>query len=215
MISVFFFLFSSPPLRFVLIILLKKMCKTFWINQRHHFTEISRLISKVDDSVAMITAFSLSSNLYYILLQLLHSFQLSLLCWVSPQFAHTHTHIYIHTDTLHSYAQCAWIFSFPLESVLCRLFYYYYCFLIFFIRPQETFFETVYFWFSLLFLMSRAMLVSLSAARINDESKYPASILRAIPSEGYDAEVSSRAQIKSTANEKKSEAKMANEIINL
>lgn len=51
------------------------MCKVFWINQRGHFTAISYLISKVDDSISVITAFSVSSNLYYILIQLLHSFE--------------------------------------------------------------------------------------------------------------------------------------------
>lgn len=36
----------------------------------------------------------------------------------------------------------------------------------------------------------RTILVSLSAARIHDESRKPARVLRAIPNDGYDSEVS-------------------------
>lgn len=51
------------------------MCRTFWTNQRQHYSSISRLISKVDRAMSVITIFSVSSNLYFILIQLLHSFE--------------------------------------------------------------------------------------------------------------------------------------------
>lgn len=56
-------------------------------------------------------------------------------------------------------------------------------------RPQGTILENVYFWFSLVFLVGRTVLMSLSAARINDESKKPAIFIRAIPNAIYDIEV--------------------------
>lgn len=49
--------------------------------------------------------------------------------------------------------------------------------------------EAVYFWFSLLFLFGRMLMVSLFAAEINSESKKPADVLRAIPEISYSKEV--------------------------
>lgn len=51
------------------------MGNDFWAIQRGYYSSISSLVTKVDDAVSIITAFSLSNNLYYILIQLLHSFQ--------------------------------------------------------------------------------------------------------------------------------------------
>lgn len=55
--------------------ILQAMGNDFWAIQRGHYSSIAGLVTKVDDAVSMITAFSLSNNLYYILIQLLHSFQ--------------------------------------------------------------------------------------------------------------------------------------------
>lgn len=41
--------------------------------------------------------------------------------------------------------------------------------------------QTVYFWFSLVFLIGRTLAVSLYAAQIHEESKKPIKMLRAIP----------------------------------
>lgn len=62
--------------------------------------------------------------------------------------------------------------------------------LTFYFRPQDTVTEAVYFWVTLSFVIMRTILVSLSAARIHDESRKPARVLRAIPNDGYDSEVS-------------------------
>lgn len=51
------------------------MSRTFWIDQRRHYTSICRLINKVDKALSVITIFAVSSNLYFILIQLLHSFE--------------------------------------------------------------------------------------------------------------------------------------------
>lgn len=51
--------------------------------------------------------------------------------------------------------------------------------------------ETIYFWFLLLFMIFRIASVSLSAAQINDESMKPAQVIRAIPNDAYNPEVSS------------------------
>lgn len=59
-------------------------------------------------------------------------------------------------------------------------------------RPQFTTLEAIYFWLSLLCLLSRTLILSLSAARINDESQKPANIIRAIPNDAYDSEVCMR-----------------------
>lgn len=51
------------------------MSHSFWNNQRRHFSAITTLVERVDDSISIVTAFSVSSNLYHICLQLLRSFQ--------------------------------------------------------------------------------------------------------------------------------------------
>lgn len=51
------------------------MSTTFWMQQRTYFAELIHLISLVDDSISIITVLSLSNNFYFILLQLLHSFE--------------------------------------------------------------------------------------------------------------------------------------------
>lgn len=55
-------------------------------------------------------------------------------------------------------------------------------------RPLPTLYRMVYFWFSLIFLISRTFAVSLLAARIHDESKKPIKVLRAIPSSSWNTE---------------------------
>lgn len=49
--------------------------------------------------------------------------------------------------------------------------------------------HAVYFWFSLTFLITRTLAVSLYAADINDESKKPTRVLRAVPRESWCLEV--------------------------
>ena len=46
---------------------------------------------------------------------------------------------------------------------------------------MPSFMNKVYFWFSLIFLITRTLAVSLYASYIHDESKKPINILRAIP----------------------------------
>lgn len=46
---------------------------------------------------------------------------------------------------------------------------------------MPSFINKVYFWFSLTFLITRTLAVSLYASYIHDESKKPIAILRAIP----------------------------------
>lgn len=57
--------------------------------------------------------------------------------------------------------------------------------------PKGSSIENLYFWLSLVFLLSRTLLVTLIAAKLNDESKRPIRVLRAIPTEHYQTEVSS------------------------
>ncbi len=49
--------------------------------------------------------------------------------------------------------------------------------------------HAVYFWFSLTFLISRTLAVSLFSAAVNDESKIPIRFFRACPSDGWCLEV--------------------------
>lgn len=56
------------------------MPSTFWCEQRQCFTLLTRFIAKVDKKLSIVTVFSVTSNLYYILIQLLHSFE-----WVKTE----------------------------------------------------------------------------------------------------------------------------------
>jgi len=49
--------------------------------------------------------------------------------------------------------------------------------------------HTVYFWFSMVFLIGRTLAVSLYSAQINDESKKPVEFLRSVPRETWCLEV--------------------------
>ncbi|XP_031638769.1 gustatory receptor for sugar taste 64f-like [Contarinia nasturtii] len=49
------------------------------------------------------------------------------------------------------------------------------------LRPLPTYLLMIYFWFSLIFLIMRAFVVSFCAACINDESKKPLKVLCAVP----------------------------------
>jgi hypothetical protein len=51
-------------------------------------------------------------------------------------------------------------------------------------------YERVYFYWSFGFLLVRTVTVSLSVAGINDESRLPQSVLYAVPTDGYNVEVS-------------------------
>lgn len=51
------------------------MSNHFWQVQRYTFGSLSLLCMRVDKAISLITTFAVSSNLYYILIQLLHSFQ--------------------------------------------------------------------------------------------------------------------------------------------
>lgn len=55
--------------------------------------------------------------------------------------------------------------------------------------PMPSLAHAVYFWFSLTFLITRTLAVSLYAADINDESKKPTRVLRAVPRESWCLEV--------------------------
>lgn len=48
--------------------------------------------------------------------------------------------------------------------------------------------HSVYFWSSLVFLITRTFCVTLQAARLNEESKRPAAILRTIPTDQFHVE---------------------------
>lgn len=54
---------------------------------------------------------------------------------------------------------------------------------------MPTFAHAVYFWFSLFFLILRALAVSLYAAEIYDESKKPIDVLRSVPHDSWCVEV--------------------------
>lgn len=56
-------------------------------------------------------------------------------------------------------------------------------------RPMRSVPYAVYFWFSLVFLISRTLAVSLYSAEIHDESKKPIEVLRAVPTQSYCTEV--------------------------
>lgn len=47
----------------------------------------------------------------------------------------------------------------------------------------------VYFWFSLIFLVSRTLAVSLYSSEIHNESKKPIEVLRAVPTDSWSIEV--------------------------
>lgn len=49
--------------------------------------------------------------------------------------------------------------------------------------------HAVYFWFSLIFLISRTLALSLYSAEIHDESKKPIEVLRAVPTQSWCIEV--------------------------
>lgn len=51
------------------------MSSAFWIEQRIHFNNLAQLVAKVDQLITLMCSFSLSLNLYGILIQLLSCFQ--------------------------------------------------------------------------------------------------------------------------------------------
>lgn len=57
---------------------------------------------------------------------------------------------------------------------------------------MTSFSQGFYFWFSLIYLIIRTLAVSLFSAEINDESKKPVEIFRAIPRESWCLEVCGR-----------------------
>lgn len=57
-------------------------------------------------------------------------------------------------------------------------------------RPEVSYMQSIYFWFSMSFLMLRTSTVCLTAAMIYHESKQTSNILRQIPSEYFCSEVS-------------------------
>lgn len=57
-------------------------------------------------------------------------------------------------------------------------------------RKMYSWMYGLYFWFSLLFLLLRTLAVSLFSAEINDNSKRPVEVLRAIPRESWCMDVS-------------------------
>lgn len=58
-----------------------------------------------------------------------------------------------------------------------------------FSSKMPTFAHSFYFWFSLLYLIVRTLAVSLYSASINDESKKPSEVFRAVPREAWNLEV--------------------------
>ncbi|XP_055326856.1 gustatory receptor for sugar taste 64f-like [Sitodiplosis mosellana] len=56
------------------------------------------------------------------------------------------------------------------------------------LRSRATVYRLIYFWYSLLFLLMRAFLVSFTAAGINDESTKPIRILRSVSSYSWNTE---------------------------
>lgn len=64
-----------------------------------------------------------------------------------------------------------------------------YNFLFFFSRPSQSLLQSIYFWFSLLFLVFRTLMVSLSGSMIYQESKVIVNIINDVPSEFYSSEV--------------------------
>lgn len=113
------------------------------------------LISYVDEKLSFTITFAIFNDLYYILIQLLNTFQ-----WVK------------------------WFISIDLDL---ELFYNWLNVTNF--RPKDTVIENVYFWLSLMFLIGRMTLISLSAARIHDESKKSLQVIHAIPADHYHIEV--------------------------
>lgn len=57
------------------LIILQNMPTQFWRAQRQSFSSLSQLCVQVDEAISIITTFSVSNNLYFLLIQLLHSFQ--------------------------------------------------------------------------------------------------------------------------------------------
>lgn len=55
--------------------------------------------------------------------------------------------------------------------------------------PKSSAAHTVYFWFSLTFLICRTLAVTLYSAAINDESKGPIRVFRAVPKDSWCLEV--------------------------
>ncbi|XP_037906238.1 uncharacterized protein LOC119648542 [Hermetia illucens] len=57
------------------------------------------------------------------------------------------------------------------------------------LNKMPSFAHTLYFWFSLVFLIGRTLAVSLYSAEINDESKRPVQVFRCVPKESWCLEV--------------------------
>ncbi|XP_055326852.1 gustatory receptor for sugar taste 64f-like [Sitodiplosis mosellana] len=57
------------------------------------------------------------------------------------------------------------------------------------IRPMRSIPHAIYFWFSLIFLISRTVAVSLYSSQIHDESKKPIIVLRSVPNHSWGIEV--------------------------
>lgn len=63
------------------------------------------------------------------------------------------------------------------------------CFGILFGSPTDSIIRSIYVWWSLLYLIGRTLLVSVTAASINDEARKPIEVLQLVPVEGYKVEV--------------------------
>lgn len=85
----------------------QKMSLSFWNNQRRHFSAMTTLVERVDDSISIVTAFSVSSNLYHICLQLLRSFQ-----WEVHFSNHFFYYYSLKLTILHVIAFCSFVLKF-------------------------------------------------------------------------------------------------------
>lgn len=63
-------------------------------------------------------------------------------------------------------------------------------FILKYFRSKENFLSTFFYWFSLLMLVMRTGCMAVSAANVHDEMKKPIEVLRRVPCDRWDAEVS-------------------------
>lgn len=138
------------------------MPELFWIENRINYRNMCRLCEVIDKAIGPITMVSFGNNLYFVCVQLLKSLKFVLLCPIISTYAHQ---IIIEINGK--------------KTLILHLY-----------SPMPSAAHAVYFWFSLTFLITRTLAVSLYSSAINDQSKIPLHIFRACPSQSWCLEVS-------------------------
>lgn len=159
---------KSFPLFFFLS---KSTTEKFWKECRRNYRQLCRLCESVDDTIATITLLCLSNNLYFICNKILKSIQ-----WVGKRKSFL--------------LNMKIIFVILFDIFFLFMFLFLFVYILYFLRKKPSLTHTLYFWYSLIFLLGRTFILALYAAEIHVESRKPLAIFRKVKRECWCPEVS-------------------------